>query len=385
MAEVEVKLRAYYKKVQEIYPVMIVVRASRQRVWLNTGVYVPIINWNEAKTSVKNLPNARDLNLIIEEHRSRIDEILIRYRLQNRKITPDQLRKEYANPGIYSDFIKYARDFVKNKKGIDSPNTISSINSIIKKLEEFKAVIEFRDLDDYFFNEYRKHLKNKLGNNANTIHKNFTWLKAIIDKAISDKIITENPINKMKLSKSQTDPVHLSREELLKLWDYYCRDMFQENHKTVCRYYLFSCFTGLRLSDVKRITKKDIDGEEIVLRPLKTKNTTNEIVRIPLNSFAKKLIADAINTKSTAIFNIYADQVTNRYLKKIADGCSITKDLKFHSGRHTFATIYLELNPGDVAGLQKLLGHGSIDSTMVYIHIDDTAKRDRMKKFEELK
>ena len=42
---------------------------------------------------------------------------------------------------------------------------------------------------------------------------------------------------------------------------------------------------------------------------------------------------------------------------------------QFHGLRHTFATKYLK-NGGDVARLRKLMGHSSIQTTMIYEHLD---------------
>jgi integrase/recombinase XerD len=385
MAEIVVKFRKYYSSKDGTCPVYFVVRTSGKRVWLNTGVTITPDRWDEERHCVKKQKDASDLNLVIEKRRAVIDEILIRYRLQRKKITPDQLKKEYENPGVYYDFIKYSRDYIKQKKGIAQPATIASLDSIINKLEEYRAKIEFRHIDENFINEYRKYLKKDLKNNPNTINKSMVWIKAILNQAISDKIIDENPFNKIKLSKSQPDRMHLTKDELLKLWEYYKKNLLQNNLHLVCRYYLFSCFTGLRLSDVKRITLNDIISDSIFLRPLKSQNTTNEIVQIPLTSFARTLISDSGAKLKQPIFIAFSDQATNRYLKDLIGGCGINKKLSFHSARHTFATIFLELNPGDVATLQKILGHSSIEHTMVYVHIDDTIKRDRMDKFEQLK
>ena len=37
-----------------------------------------------------------------------------------------------------------------------------------------------------------------------------------------------------------------------------------------------------------------------------------------------------------------------------------------HALRHTFASLYLKANPGDVRGLAALLGHASLNTVMVY-------------------
>ena len=46
----------------------------------------------------------------------------------------------------------------------------------------------------------------------------------------------------------------------------------------------------------------------------------------------------------------------------------ILKHLSFHSGRHTFATLFLK-KTNNLAALQKLLGHSNISMTMVYAHL----------------
>jgi site-specific recombinase XerD len=48
-----------------------------------------------------------------------------------------------------------------------------------------------------------------------------------------------------------------------------------------------------------------------------------------------------------------------------------------HALRHTFATRYLNTNPGDLRGLARLLGHSSLDTVMIYTEpkLDDLAER----------
>lgn len=54
--------------------------------------------------------------------------------------------------------------------------------------------------------------------------------------------------------------------------------------------------------------------------------------------------------------------------------CGITKPLTFHSGRHTFAVLMLDLG-ADIYMVQKLLGHKEIHTTMVYANIMDKKKQ----------
>lgn len=60
--------------------------------------------------------------------------------------------------------------------------------------------------------------------------------------------------------------------------------------------------------------------------------------------------------------------VCNRYLKKMAADAGITKNVSFHSGRHTFAVLTLAAG-GDLYTVGKLLGHTSINSPQVYADV----------------
>lgn len=384
---VKAVLRTYDKSKDGLFPVYIIVWVNGKRVWLNTSVKVLQEFWNKDKVCVAGCPEAKDFNLIIENCRSKVNDILIRYRLMNRNITAAQLKTEYDNPGVYTDFISYAQKYIDNRKGIAAPATIKANDSTLKKIKDYKNSIQFIDIDETFINNYKKYLKSaKVKNNENTVGKSMTFIKAVLRMAQRDKLIEDTPFRYVKIKKHATDIKYLKKEELLKIWNAYIKRDLPTNLIILARYFLFSCFTGLRISDVKRIKYSDIVSDSIILRPQKSSNTTGEIVQIPLTNYAKFIIDEYKNIDSAnkVIFKTFADQVSNRYLKEICKKLEINKEITYHSARHTFATLFLELNPGDVATLQKLLGHASIEHTMVYVHIDERIKRERIDKFNEL-
>jgi len=61
----------------------------------------------------------------------------------------------------------------------------------------------------------------------------------------------------------------------------------------------------------------------------------------------------------------------NSYLKEIADGCRITKNLTFHIARHTFATTVTLSNGVPIETVSKMLGHKSLKQTQHYAKIVD--------------
>ena len=105
------------------------------------------------------------------------------------------------------------------------------------------------------------------------------------------------------------------------------------------------------------------------------------MVRVPLGTAAVKLIADE-GTIEGLIFRPLSEQRMNKNLKEIAKMAGINKPLTNHSGRHTFATLFIE-KTSDVATLQKLLGHSRIEETMVYVHISESKIKAQMKIFDQ--
>jgi integrase/recombinase XerD len=73
----------------------------------------------------------------------------------------------------------------------------------------------------------------------------------------------------------------------------------------------------------------------------------------------------------------------NGYLKEIADLAKVVKDMSFHSGRHTFATMFLKKvkSSAGILILQKLLGHSNIQTTMVYLHVLDQDLKNAIAEF----
>ena len=61
------------------------------------------------------------------------------------------------------------------------------------------------------------------------------------------------------------------------------------------------------------------------------------------------------------------DQAFNRLIKRVAKHANIFKAISAKAARHTFATLYYKRN-NDIATLSRLLGHTSINTTMIYAH-----------------
>lgn len=137
-------------------------------------------------------------------------------------------------------------------------------------------------------------------------------------------------------------------------------EFINPSHKLIVGYFLFSCMTGLRFSDVMRLKRSELMDEHIHFIAQKT----NKDQMITLNKKAKEIIKSCKDLFLTKFTNEHV----NRELKEIMRILGVRKKVSFHVARHTFATSFLRMG-GSVEKLQILLGHSSIMQTMIYSHI----------------
>lgn len=144
------------------------------------------------------------------------------------------------------------------------------------------------------------------------------------------------------------------------LLKYYFNDFINPSHILPLGYFLFSCYTGLRISDIQNLTREDVLSDKFQFSSVKTDKT--QFMKI--NPEARKMVEH----REILFDKKLVDQKINFHLKSIADICGISKNLTMHVGRHTFATTFIR-NKGDVFRLKMLLGHAKIEHTQKYVHI----------------
>lgn len=377
-------LRDEYTRQDGTSSVILQLYIKRQRVVLPTGLHIDPVYWDPERRLVKpNHEKASDYNLIIEKCRSQVNDILIRYRLAGKEITPRLLKVEFSNPTQFIFFTDWTKHDILGRKGIIASSTIEMHLSVINDLEKFQKKITFAEIDFAFLERFEKYLRNKK-NAIDTISKKMRIIKLYLNRAKRAGVIKKTPFEDYKIKRGKGRIIYLEDPELKKMVELYNRELCPHNMKKVLKYFLFACLTGLRISDVKKLSFTNIINDIIVLIPQKKMNTDHETVTIPLCRSAKMLLFDGNELKVRGrIFDTYTDPATNRYLKDIAKLLEIKKRITFHVARHTFATLFLE-KTNDLATLQKLMGHFSINQTMVYAHVSEVKKRQQIKVFDDI-
>jgi integrase/recombinase XerD len=179
-----------------------------------------------------------------------------------------------------------------------------------------------------------------------------------------------------EIAHPKTLPVILSREEI---WH-----MLQSaqllKHKILIGL-LYGC--GLRCMELRNIQLAHLDFDRKLLFISQSKGNKDRYV--PLSSHLirgiQKYIATAHpqrylfegagNPEGKGFDGRYSQRGVQWAVKTIAKQAGIKKEVNTHMFRHSYATHLLE-DGINIISVQKLLGHSSIDSTMVYLHLCQT-------------
>ena len=173
---------------------------------------------------------------------------------------------------------------------------------------------------------------------------------------------------KKLICKSDNSRTHLSIEEIKTLINTPCKNT------SVKEAFLFACFCGLRISDIKTLkwsdVKQETDGICICKKMIKTK----QIVMVPLSENALVWMPNkGIAKMEDFVFCLPSYFTINSQVKQWAKNAGLEKKITFHCSRHTFATTLLTMG-ADLYTTSKLLGHQNIKTTQVYAEIVNKKK-----------
>jgi site-specific recombinase XerD len=359
---VTIKANFYVRKDKNdtgLVPIYLSLTSQGERERINLKITIQESKWIESKQRLKvsNKVDA-DINLVLDNIISKITNINTIYRLSDKRISVAIMKDEFLNEIPRVNFCSFFDKCLEDDRLEMKEGSYKRYKSVLNKLRTYKKEIYFNEIDLAFFTEYKKHLV-KLGNKSTTINSNFKAIKKYLKQAVKFGIKLPFDIEDIVTGSTAGNRSSLSLGEVKLLTNYYQSDFIQAHHKLSLGYFLFSCFTGLRLSDVFNLTRKDITYE---IEFISVKTNKNQIIH--LNSTAMSIV----KMNKDLFINFPVPQVLNRQLKDIARHLGIKKKVHFHVGRHTFATTFLRMG-GNVTKLQKLLGHSKLDTTMQYVHI----------------
>lgn len=207
----------------------------------------------------------------------------------------------------------------------------------------------------------------KLSRNSKVSY--FNKLRACLNEAFERRIIAFNPMRGIDNFKAEEGKrMYLTIDEVRLLAQTPCRS---EEVKTA---FLFSCLTGLRRSDIAKLTWGEVHHQGGFTRIIFRQKKTGGQEYLDITEQAAALMGErgADDERVFKWFN--SPGSTNDIIRVWVANAGINKDITFHCGRHTFATMMLDLG-ADIYTVSKLLGHADISTTQIYAKVLDKKKQ----------
>ena len=218
-----------------------------------------------------------------------------------------------------------------------------------------------------------------------TVKRKIASIKAFYNFLEETEIIAENPFRKIKVKFKETTtlPRIIPREEIERLLNhmYQC---LNENDTASRKYMLrdvavIEVFfaTGARIYEISNIRKESMILNTGLIK-LMGKGGKERYVQISnasiLEILRKYYDENEQAIKKSGYFFVnnrgdrYTEQSIRLMLKKYTKQAGLERNITPHMFRHSFATYLIEEGV-DVSCVQQILGHSSIKTTQIYIHI----------------
>jgi len=347
------------------------------------GLSVKVKQWDKRNSRIKqSTPASYSANTLLESYENKARQILFDHRVSGKPIAYSIFKRLFKDENYGNEsFYTFVESKLKEEEKELAPGTLTGYKHQLNKLISFQGELQFNEITVSFIEVYKRYLAQKRDkpNNENSITKSLTFIKSMLNRAKRAGLIEAHVFeNEVKVGRIVGNREFLTLNELEKLTQLYLKNELSKGKQNVLRYFLFDCYTGLRYSDIRDFSFKDIQDDNWISIVM---NKGEDPVRIPIISRARKLLPER-GLDNQKVFRVLTDQPTNRYLKEIMKTAEIPKHITFHCARHTFATCSIDLGiPIEI--VQKVLGHKDLRTTAIYAKIRDGRKEEEMRKWNK--
>jgi len=360
---------------------------DRKPSYYNTKIKIIPQHWDKKTNSVKkNNENWFTYNKTIDKIHSEIEKYNAETNLSGSSFNIAEVKKILSGETkTLNNIIEFIDNEIKQRISL-AESTKKHHKSKLKIFKTFlTSDIPIKKVDYDTIQSYNIFLTKK-GYSVNTIWNHHKFFKTYLNFAIKKKIISINPYIDFKIETEQTEREYLTLEEIKLIEKIELENGF-ENYQLVIDKFLFSCYTGLRISDLQSITNSCFskEGEKTYLT-FRMQKTIKLIRNMPLHLLFNGKAVDIYNKyksldQEQTLFPKQAEQKINEMLKDVANLAKINKNLTFHVARHSFGSALARVY-NDVLLIKELMGHGKLETSMIYIHMNPAIIEEKLSKKE---
>jgi integrase/recombinase XerD len=324
---VKLLLKKNKKNDQGRFPIWIRLTVGRKTTFFSTSHYINKSQWDERSEMVKESNDYhKEINLDITNRKKQILNDVVNAGVKEQVLSIPAIKQRTRGVDT-SNFFKFSEDYINEVRGKRQKGTIDNYTKHLKKFKEFSGEVGFNEITPSFLNQFEAWMKD----NTNTRKKGDNYAHAVL-KTIRRMFtegrkrgITENyPFSVYEMPEYKSEGKEWLSLPELDRWQEYAHETKSE----AAVWFLFGCYTGLRISDWYLFKPSHIKTNYLSLRAKKNFGQ----ISIPIHKRLKKTLEliKEVPLKEP-------EPMINRELKEIAKRLGIGKSLSSHSARRTFA------------------------------------------------
>jgi integrase/recombinase XerD len=273
--------------------------------------------------------------------------------------------------------------YLKIERGL-ADNTVQNYKLDILKLanyiSEYNATLTPELVDEEILQSFIYSISKVV--NERSQARLISGLKSFFDYLIFENYRKTNPLELIESPRlGRKLPDTLSTDEIDQLVEAIDLSHLQGHRNKAIIETLYGC--GLRVSELVELKISDLFFEEGFIKVI---GKGNKERLVPINRYTQKFIGiykeesrihmnQQSEFKDVLFLNRRGAQLTRAMIftivKQLAKKINLQKNISPHTFRHSFATHLLE-NGANLKVIQQMLGHESITTTEIYMHLDKT-------------
>ncbi len=271
------------------------------------------------------------------------------------------------------DFIEYYQSFLSNYDKKDKRMVRYSFEKFTdflksRNLHNHKQPLKASTITNAVCEDFKEYLKSdKAGLTGETPQNYFARFKKVIKQATLNGLFNTNPTDGIIFQRGGNKPTLkkqvLTIHELKKLANTEC------GNNEVKRAFLFACFTGLGMAEIKKITWLNIDDEKLITR----REKSGIAINIKLSISALTLLGKRGKADENVFDLAISDTAISKNLKHWVKKAEIDKSISFYCGRHTYAVLLL-MNGANLKTCADAMAQTSTQHTIKYLNYVDSLK-----------
>ena len=283
----------------------------------------------------------------------------------------------------WSDALRDYTHYLKLERGL-TDNTIKSYVLDVEKLLAFLNMHQLSDSPENINKETIQKCVYEIAKSANprSQARIISGLKSFFNYLVFENYRENNPLDLISTPRlGRKLPDTLAEVEINALIDAIDLSKKEGERNRAMLETLYGC--GLRVSELIDLKISDLYFDEDFI---KVSGKGNKERLVPISNVNKKYIniyknevrphMNIVSEFTDILFlNRRGKQLTRAMIftivKNLASAINLKKNISPHTFRHSFATHLLE-NGADLRSIQQMLGHESITTTEIYVHVDRT-------------